>query len=89
MELVAEFVARPAGSGAEGIAALNHESGDHAMEDQAVIEGLLHLLPASRIGPFLRPLGQPDEVCHRVWRLRLEELNSKWPLIGVKTRLQH
>src|SRR5262245_7157308 len=89
MKLVAEFVAGSTRAGAERIAVLNHESRDHAVENESVVKRLLHFLAAFRIGPLLRPLGQTDEVGDRVGRFRLEKLNSKLPFCRPKTRLDH
>src|SRR5215475_1056034 len=89
MKLVAEFVAGSARAGAERIAALNHESRDHAVENESVVKRLLHFLAAFRIGPLLRPFGQTDEVGDRVGRFPLEKLNSKLPFCRRKTRLHH
>jgi len=55
---------------------LNHEIVDHAVKDQPVVVGTLHLLPALGIGKFLGSLGQFDKVGHRAWRIVLEEFND-------------
>jgi hypothetical protein len=52
-----------------GIATLNHEPVDHAVEDDAVVVRPFHLLVGLRVGPLLRALGEPDEVRHGQWRL--------------------
>ena len=55
MKLVGEFVAGSAAARAFGIAALDHEIGNHAMENGAVVKRLAGL------GAF----GQGHEVLHR------------------------
>src|SRR4030095_5817610 len=62
MELVGELVAGSADTLPERVAALDHETVDHAMKDDAVVVRLLDLLVSARVGPLLRPLGQADEV---------------------------
>ena len=75
MELVGEFVARPADALAERIAALDHEAVDDAVEDDAVVVGLRDLLVRARVGPLLGALGESDEIRDRVRRLLIEEAN--------------
>jgi hypothetical protein len=89
MEFIAELVAGPARSGTERIPALDHEAGDHAMEDESVIKGLLYLLATSGVGPFLGAFARPTKFCHGIWRFCLEKLNSKGPFARRKSCLQH
>ena len=84
MELVRELVARAAEALAQRIAALNHESVDHAMEDDAVVEGLLALLARPRIGVLDGAFGQPDEVGDRLRRLLLEQPDGEGAFSGVE-----
>src|SRR5580692_11074212 len=71
--LVLDLEARIAGAGSLRIAALDHEVGDHAMEDGSVVERhtFFHLA-GLRILPCLRAGGETDEVGHRdrslVWK---------------------
>src|SRR5699024_7188896 len=51
VDLVVEGVTRPAGTGADRVAALDHEVGDHAVEDRAVIQRRVRLLPRLGVGP--------------------------------------
>ena len=60
-----------AGSG--GVAALNHEAGNNAMEDRAGIKSALCSLASLRVGPHFPPLGQLDKILHRDRRLFLVE----------------
>src|SRR6266516_406810 len=55
VKLVGELVTRAAGSGAQRVPALNHEIGNHPMEDRPVIEPAAGL-PGARVGPLPRPL---------------------------------
>src|SRR5665213_2071130 len=68
---VRELVAGAAHAGAFGVAALDHEVGDDAVEDGAVVE-LVALLAAA--GPFLCALGEGDEVGDRFRGFGVEEL---------------
>ena len=75
IELVVEAVAGIAHAGAGGVAALDHELGNDAMEGGAVVERLVVLLLVGRgVGPVLGALGQRDEVGYRLGRLLLIEL---------------
>ena len=51
VDLVVEGVARAAGAGAQRVAALDHEAGDHAVEDDAVVERLGALGTRARVLP--------------------------------------
>src|SRR5688500_15533299 len=72
VELVREGIAGTADPLAQRIAALNHESVDHAVEDDAVVIRLTYLSIAARIGPLLRALGEPDEVFDSLGRFLIE-----------------
>ena len=73
-EFVFEAVSRIARSGAHGIAALDHEVGDHAMEDGAVIERhTVHRLAGLGIFPVFGSGRQTDEVGHGERRFVGEE----------------
>ncbi len=75
-------VARAAGALAERVAALDHEAVDHAVEDEAVVVRLLHLLARLRVGPLLRALGEADEVGDGLRRVLVEELDGELALRG-------
>src|SRR5258708_8460695 len=61
--LILESVARIARTGAGGISTLNHETGDHAVEDGAVIKRNAVLLGVrDGAGPVLGAGGQADEI---------------------------
>src|ERR1019366_588175 len=61
--LILEFVAGIAGTGAKGVATLNHEFGDHAMENRAVIKRDAGLLGVSDgAGPVFGAVGKTDEI---------------------------
>jgi hypothetical protein len=62
--LIFELIARAAKAAAHGIAALDHEIGNHAMENGAVIEWIAGLLAGARMRPFTFTLGEVDEVLH-------------------------
>ena len=77
MELVCERISRAADAFPEWIAALNHESVDHAVEDHAVVVtaslrfGWCGVLP--RLGAF----GQADEVRNGLGGLLIEQADGK------------
>jgi len=50
------------------IAALDHEFGNYAMKDRAVVKwNAVHLGSGRGVGPVLRAFRQADEVCHPDW----------------------
>ena len=71
--LVAEAVAGPAHAGAGGVAALDHEVGNDAMEDGAVEELVGGLFAGGGVGPLFGALGQFDEVLDGDGRVGLKE----------------
>jgi hypothetical protein len=73
MKFVCKFVARSAHAAAVGTTALNHELGNHAMEDQPVVESTFFLLAGLFIREFFRAFGKPDEICDRLRRLFFEQ----------------
>src|SRR5450759_2694063 len=61
--LILEFDADIARAGAGGVATLNHEFGDHAMENRAVIEWNAGLLGVSDgAGPVFGAVGKTDKI---------------------------
>src|SRR5439155_21245556 len=64
----------PAGAGPGRVAALDHEVGDHAVEDDAVVE------------PVAREL---EEVLDGLRRLLVEELDCDRAVVGVQGRVGH
>ncbi len=73
VELIFEGVARAATAIALGVAALDHETIDHAMEDETVVKMAGGLLPGGDIGVFLGPVGQADEIRHCQGGLVIEQ----------------
>src|SRR5690606_37237991 len=85
VELVGEAVAGSADALAQWITALDHEAVDHAVEDEAVIEGRAGAtLSRGRVDPFLRALRQADEVGDRPGRLLVEEPDRERALAGLE-----
>ena len=76
VELVGELVARPAVTLAQRVAALDHESGDDAVEHRAVVERVAGLGARGRVGPFLAARGQVGEVLHRLRGVVAEQLQA-------------
>ncbi len=63
IELIFELEAGAAVSGAGGVAALNHVSGDDAMEDGSVVErAVMHLGAGDGIGPVLFAFSEGGEM---------------------------
>ena len=52
MKFILETITRTADAAAQRIAALNHEAGDDAVKDRAIVERLLHFLAGLRVAPF-------------------------------------
>src|SRR5258707_1117008 len=82
MDLVAELVTGTTGTRAERIAALDHEPGDHPVEDGSVVE-LRRARPAGcRVGPLPSALRELDEVPHRLGRVVREKPDHDRPAVG-------
>src|SRR5262249_45901244 len=60
--LIFELIAGAAHAGAGGIAALDHEVGDDAMEDGSVVEALFALFACDGMFPLAVALSQVNEV---------------------------
>ncbi len=85
VELVLEVVAGVAHAGADGVAALDHEAGDDAVEGGSVVEGLaVDLLLGPGVGPVLGALGEADEVGDGEWSLLVVELAGEAAHGGVE-----
>src|ERR1051325_11295905 len=76
VELVLEIIAGPAESGAERVAALDHESGDDAVKNNAIVKWPLNFLPRFRIRPFFLSGREVDEVGDGLRRLVVEEMDD-------------
>src|SRR5450830_2108742 len=75
VDLVVEVVARAAGTGAQGVATLDHEAGDHTVEDHTVVQRVGALCTGTGVLPGLGTRGQAGEVLHRLGRVVREELD--------------
>ncbi len=84
VELVGEAVARPAGAGAERVAALDHEPADHPVERRPVVERCGGLLTCARVDPLTLALGQLGEVGDRLRRVVGEQLDLDRAGIGLQ-----
>src|SRR5699024_10502141 len=83
VDLVVEVVARATGTGAQRVAALDHEAGDDAVEHGLVVERARVL--AGRVGALvlLGALGEADEVVHGLRRMVAEEIDADVTVVGV------
>jgi hypothetical protein len=88
MELVGELVARPARALAETVASLNHEPVDHAVEDDAIVEGPVLSLPGDRILPFFGALRKADEIGDGLGGFLLEQADGERTFGGIETRVR-
>jgi len=83
VELVAELVAGAAAAGAGGVAALDHEAVDDAVENDAVIEVAGDHV-AGVVAVFLRACGQPGEVGDGLGGLGVEQVQRDVAVVGVQ-----
>src|ERR1019366_6518800 len=77
-----ELVARAAHARAHGISTLNHEVGDHAMKDGAVVERILDLLAGGGMRPLALALGMLGKVGDGLGRLFLKQAANNRSLAG-------
>src|SRR5215469_7976926 len=75
MEFIGELIAGAAPSGALRTSTLDHEVRNHAVKDDAVIEGLACLFPFREI----------DEVLHRLGALSSKSFTLKLPSVVSNT----
>jgi hypothetical protein len=88
-ELVGEGETGAAGSLAQRIPALNHEIGDDAVENGAVIVRLLHFFPGPRVGPFKSSFSEPGEVGHGLRHFGVEQPRREVAFARREMREQH
>jgi hypothetical protein len=82
--LVCKFITRTAHAGACRIAALNHEVGNHAVKNRAVVELAGALLVADGVGPLPFALGELHEVLYRLGRVLFKEAADDRAFAGVE-----
>ena len=70
--------------GAQRVAALDHEAGDHPVEDRPVVEAVAALLPGAGVDPLALALGQLGEVGDRLGRVVGEELHLDVAAVGLQ-----
>ncbi|MDT4862305.1 hypothetical protein FQZ97_969490 [compost metagenome] len=84
VDFVVELVARSAHAAAQGIAGLDHEILDDAVEDGAGVQrGSGLVLTGFRVGPGLLARGQANEVLNRLGRMVAEEVDDDVAEAGV------
>src|SRR5882724_1620660 len=86
--LVLELVTGAAHAGAGRIATLDHEVGDHAMEDGSVVQPVFALVARHRMSPLALALGKFGEVSDCLGRFFIEEAADDLPLAGIKRCVQ-
>src|SRR6185312_1993741 len=88
---VRKLIAGTAGASAQRISSLDHEIGNHAMEDSVVVEWHVGLLSAAGVGPLARAFGEFNEILHRVgsvlFKKTADDLSHTCIKSGVKSGL--
>src|SRR5215467_13437031 len=84
--LVLEFVSRAAHAGAAGIAALDHEVGNHAVKNSAAIKRSGAALPAHAVLPWAIAFGQINEVLGGDGSIFVKQAANDLAFTGVKHR---
>ena len=85
LELVVELVAGAAAAGAGRVAALDHEVGDDAVEDGAVVERAPLRSGCARVRPLLLPVASPTKFATVFGASLLKSLTTMTPLLVSKT----
>ncbi len=81
--LIRKFIARTTHAIARWIAALNHEVGNDAVKNRAVVKLVVALLAADGVGPLPFTLGELDKVFYRLGRVFFEEAADDLTFTGV------
>ena len=81
--LICKFITRTTHAVARWIAALNHEVGNHAVKNRAVVKLVVALLAADGVGPLPFALGELDKVFYRLGRVFFEEAADDLTFTGV------
>jgi hypothetical protein len=87
MELVGEVVAGTADPLPERVAALDHETVDHPVEDGAVVVRLSDLVIGPRVGPLLGPFRQAGKIRHGIRRFLVVQADREMAFRGDKLRV--
>src|SRR5208337_2977122 len=82
--LILELIAGAAHAGARGVSSLDHEVGNHAVKNGAVIQRRLALAARARVSPFARAFCKFDEVLNGDGSVLLEETTDDGSFAGVK-----
>ena len=86
VDLVVEDVAGSSGTVTQRVTALDHETGDDAVEDDVVVQRSVGLRAGAWIRPRLLAGGQPHEVGDGLRSLLGVELQADITEVGVKSR---
>ena len=81
---VLELIAGSAEAGASRISTLNHEIGNHTVEDAAVVEAVFAFLAADRVGPLALAFGEVGEVGYGFGRFFFEEAADDGAFTGIE-----
>ena len=79
VDLVVELVARAADALTERVAALDHEAGDDAVEDDVRVQRVIRLLAGGRMRPLDLTRREADEVLHGLRGVVPEEVDHDRP----------
>ncbi len=82
--LILKSVAGTAHAIARGVAALNHEVGNHAMKNGAVVELARGLGARGRMRPLFGAFRKRNKVSHGDGRLCLKQANGDLAFVGVE-----
>lgn len=83
VDFVLELVAGAADALAEGVAALDHEVADDAVEDDVLVEGAFLDFAGAGVAPFLGAVGEADEVLDGEGCVVAEEVYDDVTVVGV------
>ena len=86
VDLVVELVARSADALAERVAALDHEAGDDAVEDDAVVQRVARLLAGGGVRPLDLAGREADEVLDGLRGVVAVEVDLDGAVVGVEGR---
>lgn len=88
VKLIFEAVTGATTTTASGIATLNHKTGDHSVEDDAVVKGVVAGFECIGIRPGALARGEADEVGDRFWGAVFVKRDDDVAVVGVQRRME-